>query len=420
MGRASRWLKSLFGMKNSKDNLKPSEGKDKRKCTSGHSGRDSSSPTTISPAKVAWLRSCYDETEKAQNKHAIAVATATAAAADAAVAAAQAAVAVVRLTSHGRGTMFGGVHQRWAAVKIQTVFRGYLARKALRALKGLVKIQALVRGYFVRKEASATLHSMQALMRAQATIKSQRARGIINNDAIRFDIQARKPMERFDDTRSEHTVSNHSRRLSASLDTAINIDESPKIVEVDTGRPKSRSRRTNTYFSDFIDDPPYQTLPLPSPRFPARLSIPDSRHFPDTDWGLTGDECRFSTAHSTPRITNPCMYNAPITPAKSACGNNFFRHCEDFPNYMANTQSFKAKLRSHSAPKQRPDSGPKKRVTLNEMMESRCSLSGVRMQRSCSRAQEAISFKNAVMGKLDRSFEFGRDYERNHLQTRRW
>ncbi|KAK8547211.1 hypothetical protein V6N13_097928 [Hibiscus sabdariffa] len=421
MGRASRWLKSLFGMKNSRDSLNPSEGKDTRRCSIRHSGRDSSSPTTISPAKVAWLRSCYNETEKEQNKHAIAVAAATAAAADAAVAAAQAAVAVVRLTSHGRGTMFGGVHERWAAVKIQTVFRGYLARKALRALKGLVKIQALVRGYLVRKEASATLHSMQALMRAQATIKSQKARGSINNDAIRFDIRARKSMERFDDTGSEHTVSIHSRRLSASLDTAINTDESPKIVEVDTGsRPKSRSRRTNTYLSDFIDDPPYQTpSPLPT-RFPARLSIPDSRHFPDSDWGLTGDECRFSTAHSTPRITNPCMYNAPVTPAKSVCGNNFFRHGGDSPNYMANTQSFKAKLRSHSAPKQRPDPGPKKRVSLNEIMESRSSLSGIKMQRSCSRAQEAISFKNAVMGKLGRSLEFGRDSERNHLQIRRW
>ncbi|KAK8513804.1 hypothetical protein V6N13_002521 [Hibiscus sabdariffa] len=371
MGRASRWLKSLFGMKSSKHNSNPSDGKDKRKCSIGHSGRDS----TISPEKLAWLRSCYDETEKEQNKHAIAVAAATAAAADAAVAAAQAAVAVVRLTSHGRGTLFGGVHARWAAVKIQTVFRGYLARKALRALKGLVKIQALVRGYLVRKEASATLHSMQALMRAQATVKSQKARGIIDNGAISFDIRARKFMERFDDTTSEHTVSIHSRRLSASLDTAITINKNPKIVEMDTGMPKSRSRRINTYS---WNEPPYQTLP--SPRFPARLSIPD------TDWGVTGDECRFCT----PRITNPCAYNnnsnnnAPVALGKSVwCNNVLSQYGEFFPNYMTNTQSFNAKLRSRSAPKQRPEPEPepKKRISVNEMMESRCSLSGVKMQR---------------------------------------
>jgi len=42
-------------------------------------------------------------------------------------------------------------------------------------------------------------------------------------------------------------------------------------------------------------------------------------------------------------------------------------------------------------------------------MESRSSLSGTRMQRSCSQIQEAINFKNAVMSKLQKSTEFGRE-----------
>lgn len=198
------------------------------------------------------------------------------------------------------------------------------------------------------------------------------------------------------------------------------IYESPKIVEVDTGRPKSRSRRTNTSISDFGDDPNYQTLSSPLPcRIPSRILVPDCRNFHDSNWGLTGDECRFSTAHSTPRFVNSGGSNPPVTPAKSVCADNFFRGYANFPNYMANTQSFKAKLRSHSAPKQRPEPGPKKRLSLNEMMESRNSLSGVRMQRSCSQAQEAISFKNAVMGKIDRCSEFGaRESDRNYLQKK--
>uniref|UniRef100_A0A5B7B404 DUF4005 domain-containing protein n=1 Tax=Davidia involucrata TaxID=16924 RepID=A0A5B7B404_DAVIN len=434
MGKATRWLKGLFGIKKDKEqkeNSSSGDRKDKKRWSFGHSGRDSGglchNPATIPPnitaAEATWLRSFYGETENEQNKQAIAVAAATAAAADAAVAAAQAAVAVVRLTSQGRGTMFGGGRERWAAVKIQTFFRGYLARKALKALKGLVKLQALVRGYLVRKQATATLHSMQALVRAQATVRAQRTRGFINNDhRFHSQFRARKSIERFDDMRSEHTTSIHSRRLSASFDTTINtIEGSPKIVEVDTGRPKSRSRRTNTSVSDSGDDPFGQTLSSPLPcRFPARLSIPDCRNFHATDWGLTGDECRFSTAQSTPRFVNCDGFNAPVTPAKSVCAESYFGQYTNHPNYMANTQSFKAKLRSHSAPRQRHEPGPKKRLSLNEMMESRNSLSGVRMQRSCTQVQEVINFKNAVMAKLDRSAEFVREPERDCYMQRKW
>ncbi|XP_043703227.1 protein IQ-domain 26-like [Telopea speciosissima] len=416
MGRAMRWFRSLLGMKKKKEQRENSNGgeqKDKIRCSFVKSGNDSggatqilaSLPANISAVDAAWLRSHYTETESEQNKHAIAVAAATAAAADAAVAAAQAAVAVVRLTSHGRGTMFGGGREKWAAVKIQTVFRGYLAKKALRALKGLVKLQAHVRGYLVRKQAAATLHSMQALIRAQATVRSQRARN---------------SSERFEETRSDHTASIHSRRLSASLESAINnLDESPKIVEIDTCRPRSRSRRTNASMWDSGEDPPYETISSPLPcQIPCRVSIPESRNYQDFDWSLTGDECRFCTAQSTPRFVNSGGSNAPVTPAKSVCAENFFRGYSNFPNYMANTQSFKAKVRSYSAPKQRPEPSPRKKLSLNEMVESRASLSGVRMQKSCSQVQEAF-FKNAIMGRLDKSAEFVRNSEREYLQ-RRW
>ncbi|KAG2713004.1 hypothetical protein I3843_04G145000 [Carya illinoinensis] len=435
MGRAMRWLKVLFWIKKDKGCSNSSDRKDEKRSTFGNSGRDSRDhffhnpetiPPNISAAEAAWLKSYYTESESEQSKHAIAVAAATAAAADAAVAAAQAAVAVVRLTSQGRGSMnmFGGGRESWASVKIQTVFRGYLARKALRALKGLVKLQALVRGYLVRKQATATLRSMQALIRAQATVRSQKARALIDNN--RFEVRARKSMETLDgSTRSERTAPFHSRKLSASLDTIINsIDGSPKILEIDTGRPKSRSCRTNTSVSDFGDDPPYQTpfSPIPASR---RLSIPNCGNFHDQDyWGLTADECRFSTAQSTPRFVYS-INAAPATPAKSVCADSSFfqEYRSDFPNYMADTQSFKAKLRSHSAPKQRPEPRPNKRLSLNEMLESRSSLSRVPMQRSSSQisqVHEAVSFKNAVMGKLERpSSEFGREPADRDLLKRR-
>lgn len=435
MGKAIKWLKGLFGIRKLENAHGEVQEKGKIVITCfGHSGRDAAAavttttsaavsgglchnPTTIppniTPAEAAWLSSFYGsghEADKEQSKHAIAVAAATAAAADAAVAAAHAAAAVVRLTSQGRGSAVFG-REKLAAIKIQNVFRGFLARKALRALKGLVKLQALVRGYLVRKQANATLHSMQALMRAQASVRAQKTKGgggggfFISDQNSHHQFQARKSLEKFEESRSGSTMQMPSRRLSASFEANNISEESAKIVEMDTARPKSRTRRTSTWASDSCDDPF-------EPMLPSWAS--DWAQQPVEDWAQQ-QQCKFSTtAQSTPRFANSCGSNTPITPAaKSVCvesyyfRNNYYDTNNNCPNYMAKTQSFKAKLRSHSAPKQRPEFGPKvKKMSLNEMMESRASLSGIKMQRSCSQAQDKINFKNVVMAKIGNSTEF--------------
>lgn len=50
------------------------------------------------------------------------------------------------------------------------------ARRALRALRGLVRLKSLVQGKGVRRQATSTLQSMQTLARLQYQIRERRLR----------------------------------------------------------------------------------------------------------------------------------------------------------------------------------------------------------------------------------------------------
>ncbi|GJU58881.1 IQ-DOMAIN 14-like protein [Tanacetum coccineum] len=145
-------------MKKDKENIDNSNAKRKKRWSFGKCKKDLSQRAMLENDSTR-MRSCMSASKKEQNKHDIAIAATATAAADAVVACPQALVVVVRLSSDGRGILFSGT-EKWAATKIQS------ARRALRALRGLVKFQALVKGFLVRKRVAATLYSMQALLRA--------------------------------------------------------------------------------------------------------------------------------------------------------------------------------------------------------------------------------------------------------------
>ncbi|XP_048232028.1 protein IQ-DOMAIN 3-like [Ricinus communis] len=133
------------------------------------------------------------EAESEQSKHAYSVALATAVAAEAAVAAAQAAAEVVRLTS--TACYCGKSREEVAAIKIQTAFRGYLARRALRALRGLVRLKTLIQGQSVQRQAANTLRAMQTLARVQSQIRARRARMSEENQALQRQLQQKREKE---------------------------------------------------------------------------------------------------------------------------------------------------------------------------------------------------------------------------------
>ncbi|XP_057976894.1 protein IQ-DOMAIN 31-like [Malania oleifera] len=66
--------------------------------------------------------------------------------------------------------------QEQAITKVQAAYRGYLARRAFRTLKGIIRLQAVIRGHLVRRQAVATLYCMQGIIKFQALIRGRRIR----------------------------------------------------------------------------------------------------------------------------------------------------------------------------------------------------------------------------------------------------
>ncbi|XP_058778996.1 protein IQ-DOMAIN 3-like isoform X3 [Vicia villosa] len=190
MGKKGSWfsaVKKVFSHDSRKD--KKSQ-KSKKKSTQDTEVK-SEEVVKVSVPEIEDVK--LSELENEQNKQAISLAFATAAAAGAAVAAAQAAAEVVRLT--GMPHYPSKTMEELAAIKIQTVFRGYLARRALRALRGLVRLKTMIQGQSVKRQADSTLRCMQTLARLQSQVRERRVRMSEENQARQCQLQQKREKE---------------------------------------------------------------------------------------------------------------------------------------------------------------------------------------------------------------------------------
>ncbi|PON79997.1 IQ motif, EF-hand binding site [Parasponia andersonii] len=447
MGKTSKWLRSILTGKKDK------ETKEKEKCQSDqNSSFGTENPTTpisiqqtTPKEKRRWsfrrsssaaatpkdsnstehfamtppsVLQAATEAEKEQKKHAMAVAVATAAAADAAVAAAQAAAAVILLTAAANGGKASAIEEA-AAIKIQSAFRSYLARKALCALKGLVKLQALVRGHLVRKQATATLRCMQALVTAQARARAQRIGMFDDTKAVmnhRPSTAHRKSMQ-----------DNWLRNQYHEMD--IGMEENIKIVEMDLGGPKGSTKSRNSYSTQpLTEKQDYKfSSNRPSSRqenfqhvSPAPSALTDmspracSGHFENYSFGTAQNSPQYYSA-----ISKPDPSRVPFAFARPDYAETLSYEYPLYPNYMANTESSRAKVRSQSAPKQRPpDLFERQPSRRRPSIEGRNVPRAVRMQRSSSHVgATAQNYQYPWLIKLDRSSVSLKDSECGSTST---
>ncbi|KAL3812573.1 hypothetical protein ACJIZ3_013841 [Penstemon smallii] len=296
------------------------------------------------------------------------------------------AVAVIQLTADAAEKT--SADEEAAAIKIQSVFRGYLSRKALKALKGLVKLQALVRGHLVRKQATATLRCMQALVSVQARARAQRL------------LMAAEETNQINQRQFNHRKSTQDNKfMHSNQDYDRGLEENIKIVEMDLGHYNPVTKSRNSYSSRTHVD---------------KTEITDF------------DEHSFNTAQSSPQcysrtISKHDSEKLPFSYPRSEYAESLYNDYTFCPNYMSNTESSRAKARSHSAPKQRPVESTYERQLSNKRrpsLEGRNVPRAVRMQRSSSHVGSTVKgYKYPWSVKLDKSMVSLKDSECGSTST---
>ncbi|XP_015570794.1 protein IQ-DOMAIN 11 [Ricinus communis] len=349
-------------------------------------------PPISAPSPPRARTTTLTQAEEQQSKRALNVALATAAAAEAAVAAAHAATEVVLLTGVPQSThqcreetkkehsttkvqadTLHSIHQcekkiqEFAAIKIQTAFRGFLARKALHALKGIVKLQAIIRGRNVRRQAMNTLKCLQSIVNIQSQVSAKRIQMVEGT----CDSDENKQFQQMSDKIIKMDT-NSQRRWDGSIFTkeeaeALFLSKKDAAIKRERIREYAFNHRNSAesernkvngrwryWLEQWVD-----------------TQVSKSKELEDLDTVLTstpkprveyrGKQLKL---RGLQRQYNIEGLDSPLAAPKRSfhrkqCSlgeDNSFSRSPIVPTYMAATESAKAKARSLSSPKLRPGS----------------------------------------------------------------
>ncbi|XP_019426807.1 PREDICTED: protein IQ-DOMAIN 1-like isoform X2 [Lupinus angustifolius] len=209
MGRKGSWFSTVKKALNGSDSRKKQKQKQKYNksnlgCFGYHETLESGSEEARAPvAVVPSLPPRKDvvvvkprETENEQSKQALSLVLATAVAAGAAVAAASAAAAAAEVARLNNVSRYAGKsREEVSAIKIQTAFRRYSARRILRGMRGWVRLKRLIQGQSVKRQTTTALKCMQNFSRLQSQIHARRIRMSEENQALQRQLNQKREKE---------------------------------------------------------------------------------------------------------------------------------------------------------------------------------------------------------------------------------
>ncbi|MED6158074.1 IQ-domain [Stylosanthes scabra] len=304
-------------------------------------------------------------------------------------------------------------NQHAAASKIQAVYRGYMARRSFRALKGLVRLQGVVRGQNVKRQTVNAMKHMQLLVRVQSQIQSRRIQMLENQARYQAELRNDKDVastlgkltsenEDWDD--SLLTKEEIEARLQRKVEAIIKRERAmafayshqswkstPKssqtpMTDLRSGGfpwwwnwlerqvPASASASSNPQekqsLKNFQITPPrpyseQKTSPKPaSTSTPRQQQQQQQQHFAFDNMDIPTPKSTKSTILPSSRPSRTPPYRTPQPPTMSKYSRAFdvplkdddsLTSCPPFsvPNYMAPTVSAKAKVRANSNPRDR-------------------------------------------------------------------
>ncbi|KAL1200389.1 Protein IQ-DOMAIN 13 [Cardamine amara subsp. amara] len=277
---------------------------------------------------------------------------------------------------------------KYAAVtKIQAAFRGYMARRSFRALKGLVRLQGVVRGHSVKRQTMNAMKYMQLLVRVQTQVQSRRIQMLENrarNEKDDTKLASSLMSEDWDD--SVLTKEEKDARLHRKIDAMIKRERSMAYAyshQLWKNSIKSgHDIRTSGFplWWNWVDRQKNQNQPFrltPTRPSPSPQPQPSNQnHFRlNNSFDISTPNSSRSTFVTPSRpIYTPQPYSSISRYSRGGGGratqdypykdDDSLTSCPPFsaPSYMAPTVSAKAKLRANSNPKERMDHTP---ITAN-------------------------------------------------------